>query len=49
MEGGGAMICSVVPGQHQILKGVDMVATLSGLKTGDPVLLMAPARDAAHE
>lgn len=46
---GGVVMRSVVPGQHQTLNGVEMVEILSGLEEGDPVLPMAPAKDAAHD
>lgn len=44
-DGGATIMRTVVPGQHQIVAGVDMVEVLSGLQLGDHVLPKAPGHE----
>lgn len=41
-EGGATRLRAVVPGQHQVMAGVEMVEILSGLASGDHVIDPAP-------
>ncbi len=49
-DASGEVQRSVVPGEHQMIAGVEMVEILSGLELGDHVMPQAPtAKGAAHE